>query len=143
MEWGFIYAIGAAVTWGMVYTLDAMVLKSTSPLVLFFIHYGSGALLMLPLIAYFEPGGLKSVTLAVQSNPLLITATTLLAFIAGYAILAAIKGLDAPTASIIEISYPFFVVIFSILIFRSVPNAAFFLGALLLFAGSYVIIRWA
>lgn len=142
MDIGFIYALGAAIVWGLAYTLDQLILESVSPLVLLFVHSALASLVTLPLVLLLEPHGLKAFTYTLQTQTWLVVGTVSLAVLAGFLILASIKALDAQTASIIEISYPFFVVLFSMVIFRSTPSAAFFVGACLLFVGSYIIIRY-
>ena len=143
MEIGFIYAIGASIVWGLAYTLDQLILESVSHLVLLFVHSVLASVVTLPLILLLEPRGLVAFSQTLQTLTWLVLATVTLAVLAGFFILASIKALDAQTASIIEISYPFFVVLFSMLIFRSTPSAAFFLGAGLLFIGSFIVIRYA
>lgn len=48
MNIGFIYAIGAAITWGLVYTIDQKILQGTSPMTLIFVDSLVAAIIMLP-----------------------------------------------------------------------------------------------
>ncbi|MFH0712909.1 MAG: DMT family transporter [Candidatus Jorgensenbacteria bacterium] len=142
METGFIYAIGAAVLWGFIYTIDQKVLSDVAPMTLLFIHAIVATIIVLPLI--FFSNGLTNNILAVgKTNWLLIIFTVALATLANFFILSSIRGLNASIASIIEISYPFFVVLFSYILFRSTPNIYFFIGGILVFLGSFIIIRFA
>ncbi len=58
-------------------------------------------------------------------------------------VFSGIKNLNASIVSMIEIVYPFFVVLFSYFIFRSTPNVYFFVGGFLVFVGSMIIIKFA
>ena len=64
-------------------------------------------------------------------------------FLANFFILSSIKQLGAAHASILEITYPFFVLLFGWLFFGGSVNAYFWLGSALVFAGSAVIIKFA
>jgi len=142
MEIGFIYAIGAAVTWGLVYTIDQKVLFSVSPITLLFIDSIITAIIMLPFI-FFGNSSIKNVLVSGKLNLSLIITSIILAIIANFLIFSGIKILDASTASIIEIAYPFFVVLFSYVFFKSHPNIYFFIGGILIFVGSIIIMKFA
>jgi drug/metabolite transporter (DMT)-like permease len=137
---GFLYALAAALTWGVVYAISQKVLMTTKPLVFLFLGYSLAALLTLPFIL-IQWGSVKNVLLA--SKPLWgwILAGEIFVFLANFFILSSVKELGAPTASILEISYPFFVAIFTALLFGSRVSAQFWIGALLIFVGSAVIIK--
>jgi drug/metabolite transporter (DMT)-like permease len=139
---GFIYAIGAAVTWGLVYALDQKILSNASPLAYLFINSLLSAILVLPFLL-FDHGSIRSILSSNRTIIFLIIASVILATLANFLIFSGIKILGADTASIIEIAYPFFVVFFSYLIFRSTPNMYFFLGGALIFIGSAIIIKFA
>jgi len=139
---GIIYAFAAAVTWGLVYTIDGKILERLSPLALLFIGSVITLILTLPVVI-FDPGSIKSAFSIGKANLWLIILSVALAVLANFFIFSAIKLLDASTASIFEIAYPFFVVLFSAFLLKSVPNFYFFLGAILIFLGSLVIIKLA
>ena len=139
---GLLYAIGAAVTWGVVYTIDQRVLRGASPFALLFIDSILTALLLLPIV-FFEKNSLTSITSSSVRIWLLIVASLILAALANYFIFSAIKILGASTASIFEIAYPFFVILFTSVIFQKAPNVYSLLGAVLIFAGAAVIIAFA
>lgn len=61
-------------------------------------------------------------------------------FFAGFMILLAIQNIGASRAAIFEIAYPFFVVLFSIFLYRAQVNNYFILGSIFLFIGSFIII---
>ncbi len=139
---GLLYAIGAAITWGLVYTIDQRVLRGASPFALLFVDSLITAILLLPII-FFQKNSLASLSGASGRLWLLIIISLVLAAFANFFIFSSIKILGASTASIFEIAYPFFVVIFSYFAFRTSPNLYFLLGALLIFAGSAIIIALA
>lgn len=142
METGFIYAIGAAITWGLVYVIYQTILYNVAPMTFLFVESIIAALIMLPFV-FFDNGSVKEVLVSSKTNLFLILISVVLATLANFLIFSSIKNLNASTASIIEISYPFFVVLFSYVLFRSTPNIYFFIGGLLIFIGSFIIIKFA
>lgn len=142
MEIGFIYAIGAAITWGLVYAIDQKILFGVAPMTLLFINSIITSIIMLPFL-FFSNGSVKDVLVSGKANLPLIIISVVLAALANFLIFSGIKNLNASTASVIEIAYPFFVVLFSYIIFRATPNVYFFIGGMLVFIGSVVIIKFA
>ena len=139
MNIGFIYAIGAAVTWGLVYAIDQKILQGTSPITLLFIDSLVTAVVILPII-FFDHDSIKVLLSSGKTNLSLVFLSLILAALANFLIFSAVKSVGASSASIIEIAYPFFVVLFSIIFFRLAPNIYFFLGGLLIFIGSAIIV---
>lgn len=142
MNIGFIYALGAAIVWGLVYAVDQKILSSVSPVILLFITSLLATLITLPFM-FFDNGSLKVLLGSGKTTLLLILISAFLATLANFLIFSGIKNLNASIASIIEIAYPFFVVIFSFLLFRSTLNVYFFIGGILIFIGSAIIIKFA
>ncbi len=142
MDTGFIYALGAAITWGLVYALDQKILVGIAPVTLVFIDSIFAAMIMLPFVI-FRHGSFKEIIFAGKSNWTLILLLAFFTALANFLILSGIKNLDASRASVIEIAYPFFVVLFSYILFRSTPNMFFFIGAFFVFAGCVIIIKFA
>ena len=138
---GFIYAIGAAVAWGLLYTIDQKILANTSPLVFMFIVFVMGAVLLSPII-FSQHAALASVFALGKTRLLLILCSVILAILANYMILASIQKLGASLASVLEICYPFFVFLFSFLIFGAELNAYVLAGSILIFLGSAIIMRF-
>jgi drug/metabolite transporter (DMT)-like permease len=138
MNSGFIYAIGAAVTWGLVYTIDQKILLNTSPIALLFLDSIITAIIILPFM-FFDHGAIKTLIHSGKSNITLIILSIVFALLANFFIFSAIKSIGASSASIIEIAYPFFVVLFSIIFFQVAPSLPFFIGGLLIFIGSAII----
>ncbi len=142
MNIGFLYALGAAVIWGLMYAVYQKILEGTSPLVMTFLSPILTALVMIPFV-FFIKDPLKSFVGSGKINLLLLLLVITLGIAANFLIYSGIKKLDASTASIIEIAYPFFVVLFSYLLFKSTPNVYFFVGGALIFIGSIIIIKFA
>ena len=140
---GYIYAIGAAFAWGLAYTIDQKILGDISPAVLLFLSFVIGALLLVPAILLGRD--MRSLTtLAASGNIMrmgLILLSICLATLANYLIFSSIQKLGAASASIFEIAYPLFVVLFSFFLFGTTLNGYFLIGALMIFLGSAIIIR--
>lgn len=136
---GFLYAIAAAVTWGLVYTIDQRILRGASPFALLFVDSLITALILLPVLV-FDKGSLASLSGTTSKTWLLIIVSLILAALANFFIFSSIKTIGASYASIFEIAYPFFVVLFSYFVFSVVPSLYFLLGALLIFFGSAIIV---
>jgi len=135
-------AIAAAVGWGLTYAIDQKILGHIAPTTLLFVHSVLAAVLMLPFVLLRDHGGAELWSLG-RVNWTYFIVAIVVATVANVLILSSVKILGASTASIFEIAYPFFVVLFSFFLFRSTPNIYFFLGGALIFVGSMVIIRWA
>jgi drug/metabolite transporter (DMT)-like permease len=136
---GYLYAVGAAVTWGLVYTIDQRILRGASPFALLFIDSLVTALLLLPVLL-FDKGILASLSGTTIKTWLLIIASLILAALANFLIFSSIKTIGASYASIFEIAYPFFVVLFSYFVFSVLPSLYFMLGAVLILCGSAIIV---
>jgi len=50
MESGFIYAIGAAVLWGLIYAIDQKILSSVAPMTMTFVSAVMAAVIVLPFL---------------------------------------------------------------------------------------------
>ena len=139
MSSGYLYAIGAAITWGMVYTFDQRILKGASPFTLLFIDSIITAVILLPVL-FFDKSSIRSMTSLSPKIWILIILSLVLAALANFLIFSSIKILGASTASVFEIAYPFFVVLFTYLIFQTTPSLYFLLGAFLVFSGASIIV---
>ncbi len=138
MNVGFAFALAAAVTWGLVYAIDQRLLAQTSPLTLLFLDSLITAAVLVPFF-WYDGAGLKNVFHAGGPTLALIAVSALLAILAGWFILAGIQLIGAADASVIEIAYPFFVVLFSIILYGFEPTVPFVAGGLLIFAGASLI----
>ena len=137
---GLMYSIGAAVVWGLVYTLDQKILNNLSPSTLLFVSSLIVMIIMLPFVL-FDSEPIKTFMNSGRYNITLVISSVLLAALANFLIFSSIKILNASAASFIEISYPFFVVLFSFIIFRAMPSIYFLLGGILIFLGSFIIFK--
>lgn len=139
---GFIYALLAAITWGLIYALDEKILIKTSPLIFMFVNCLVGTILLLPFIL-FDPQPIKSLIHSDKTTLTLVLLSTVLGVCASIFIFCAIQKLGASTASIFEICYPFFVMFFCYLLFQTNLNFYFFVGSVMMFLGSFVIIKFS
>lgn len=142
---GFIYALGSAISWGLIYTINQKMLTHNSPLAVMFIQALITATIMLPIyIIYLAISGESAIQILYlnKANTLYFLLISFLTASGLFLIFSSIKLLGVSTASIIEISYPFFIVIFGYIFFKSTVNAYFLLGSLLIFIGSVIIIKF-
>ncbi len=140
---GLAFAIGAAIVWGLVYVLDQKILTKASPLTLLFLGSLITAIITLPIVLS-NWGSVKLIIFSKGRQILyLIIATQILATLANFFIFSSIQKLGAPTASMFEITYPFFVAIFTLILFGGSLNAYFWIGALFMFLGGAIIIKFA
>ena len=123
----------------MVYVIDQKILYGVNPLTLLFIDSLLATIIMLPFI-FFENGSVKILLNSGKMNILLIVLSVILAALANFLIFSGIKSLGSSRASIIEIAYPFFVVLFAYIFFGSKPNVWFFIGGALIFIGSVIVV---
>lgn len=137
---GLLYSLGAAIVWGLVYTLDQKILHNLSPVVLLFYTSVITAIILLPVVI-FKTDMIKSILSLNKYNILLILFSIFLGIGANLLIFSGIKTLGASTSSFLEISYPFFVVLFSSILFRIYPNIYFILGGIIIFIGSLIIVK--
>jgi drug/metabolite transporter (DMT)-like permease len=138
MTTGLLYAFGAAITWGFVYTIDQKILMNVSPLPLLFIDAVITLIIMLPFAVY-QRAEIRAALSSGWNNVGLMVLAVALAVIASYLIYCGIQLLGAPTASVIEIAYPFFVVLFTLIFFRTAPSMYVYIGGLLIFSGAALI----
>lgn len=136
----YMAALGAALTWGIHYPLVGFAMQRIS-------LFGTLLITILPVIfvAPFFAGQLNTDMQTFRGLPAAeqwMISITGLTSIAGTAfVFLAISSKNATLASLIEITYPVFVAVFSYLIFRHVHiNASVILGGLLVVLGAGLII---
>jgi drug/metabolite transporter (DMT)-like permease len=136
----YVPAIAAAVVWGLHYPLIENALRRLSlPTVVLL------TALPMVLVALAFPARLAAdwrTVMAMPTGERLLIALIALTSLTGTVLLyLAVRGRNATLASLIEISYPAFVAVFAWLLFREWQlNTGVMLGALLVFAGSALII---
>jgi drug/metabolite transporter (DMT)-like permease len=138
-----VYAIAASVCWGMSYAASSEILKKGFSPLLFFFGYSLfctlGASVSL-LISGSLPNIWKRVDLGRADMGWFIFSIAIGA-LGAYLTYAAMSAKNPTLASLIEISYPFFVVLFTWVFFRQCQlNLSTMIGGLLILAGVFVII---
>jgi len=137
---GYTLAILAAVLWGLTYCLDERVLVGMSVFKVYFLHCLGGAFIAgVILLAQGEsPGAMLRLAAPGVSTPLvlltLVTATS-----AALAILGSIQLLGAGTSAVLEISYPLFVAVFSVLFFGGRLEWPVVVGGGFIFVGAAIV----
>ncbi len=138
---GYILAFVAAVLWGLTYCLDERVLESLSVPKLYFLHSLCGVLVAgaILLCQGNSIGSLLHIDRATISLPL-VAVTLVTATAAAFAILGSIQLLGAGTSAVLEISYPLFVALFSVLLFQGQLELPLVIGGIFIFIGSAIIV---
>lgn len=139
-----IYALAAAILWGSSYAASGPIFRSgMTPLVFYFCYSLVGVVTAVTVLLF---GG-KGASMLLQVRRLEVSHAWLLLFSLLAASLGALmtymaSGAKNPTlASLIEISYPLFVVLFTWLFFREFQlNLMTMLGALLVISGITIIL---
>lgn len=135
---GYLYAVMAAGTWGLVYVLEQRVLRDFSPVTVAFACALFGALALAP----FAIGHVSAVISEARANFgswAWLVAVGLVAAVANVLITTSIRELSAPVAAVLEVSYPLFVAIGGALLFGFKLSPQFAVGALLIMAGAGII----
>jgi drug/metabolite transporter (DMT)-like permease len=143
MIW-LLYALGAALIWGINYAVSGRLLeKGMSPQTLFFIDMVFGSLAM---AAFLTLTGRWSTTFlelrSAQPDLKWLILAVVAAASAGLLIFMSIEAKNATVASLIEVSYPLFTAFFVWAFFRqNTINVATVIGALLIFVGVVIVAR--
>lgn len=137
----FIYAIFSAIIWGANYLFYEKVLSRISISTLYFIDLTVGAIVFL-LFALFSNSFQKDLYTIQNSKSLLVLvlATVITSILANLFIALAIQSKNATLSTLIEISYPIFIIIIAYLLFREnnlTPSVL--VGGTLIFSGIAVI----
>lgn len=139
---GLIFAIGSAITWGLVYNLDQKILTKTSLLGMFFLSSLITMIVTLPFVLY-QWESLKPVLFLNNKQFLsLFVVTQLMVILAEFLMFSSIRLIGAPVASIFEFTAPLFVGIFALLLFGGSLNMYFWAGAILMFLGGIIITKF-
>jgi len=138
---GFGLAVLASVLWGLTYCLDEKVLSSLSVFKLYFLHCLCGVLVagMILLAQGTSPAGLLTFDRA-KASLSLVGLTLLTATAAALSILASIQMLGATKSAVLEISYPLFVAVFSVVLFKGQLQMPVVVGGIFIFIGSAIIV---
>jgi drug/metabolite transporter (DMT)-like permease len=143
MLW-LLYALGAALIWGINYAVSGRLLeRGMSPQTLFFVDLVFGTLALGAMITF---SGRWSATISELQNArpdfVWLVIAVAAAAAAGLLIFMSIEAKNATVASLIEVTYPLFTALFAWALFRqSTLNAATIIGALFIFAGVLIVAR--
>jgi uncharacterized membrane protein len=138
----FVYALSAAVIWGISYAASGRAIeRGVSPLVFFTLYAAVGALMGFgALTATGKLATFPDEIRAVGKDWTWLAIAVVTSGIGALLIYMAIGEKNATLASLIEISYPLFVAFFAWLFFREMQlNAATVLGAALIISGVGVV----
>jgi len=139
--YGFGLAVLASILWGLTYCLDERLLSSLSVVKLYFLHCLCGVLVagVVMLLQGTPPAALFWIDTAKASLPL-VGLTLLTATAATLSILGSIHFLGANKSAVLEISYPLFVALFSVLFFKGQLQMPVVVGGVFIFIGSAIIV---
>lgn len=139
-NYGLGLAVLASVLWGLTYCLDERLLASLSVVKVYFLHCLCGVLVAgaVMLLQGTSPAALFSIDTAKASLPL-VGLTLLTATAATLSILGSIQFLGANKSAVLEISYPLFVALFSVLFFKGQLQLPVLIGGMFIFLGSSII----
>ena len=138
----FVYALSAAVIWGISYAASGRAIeRGLSPLVFFTLYAAVATVMGLgALLATGKLGLLKRIGHTIGDDVLWLWVAVITSGIGALLIYLAIGEKNATLASLIEISYPVFVACFAWLFFREVPfNGLTLVGAVLILGGVAVV----
>lgn len=139
MSLGYLLAFMAAVLWGLTYCLDERILASISIPKLYFLHSLCGVLVAAAILVS-QGTSLAGMFHVDRATVPLLAVTLVTATAAAFAILGSIQALGAGTSAILEISYPLFVALFSVLLFKGQLELPIILGGIFIFVGSAIIV---
>jgi len=138
-----IYAVAASVCWGMSYAASSEILKKGFSPLIFFFGYSLSCTLV-ALISLLTSGALPNIWKFAnleRSDVGWFSFSIAIGALGAYLTYAAMSAKNPTLASLIEISYPFFVVLFTWVFFRQCQlNLSTMIGGLLLLAGVFIII---
>ncbi len=138
----FVYALSAAVIWGVSYAASGRAIERGIPPALFFTLYAAVATVMglAALLATGRLGMLFRIRGVIGDDWVWLVVAVVTSGVGALLIYLAIGEKNATLASLIEISYPLFVAFFAWAFFREVQfNAMTVLGAALILGGVAVV----
>lgn len=137
-----VYALLAAILWGLNYSLSERILNSISPVSLLAMEMVIGGIFF-AIISYFTTWKQDWQRLMTESNLFWITlAEILVVVLASFCIVISIRAKNATAAGIIELIYPLFIIFFSWVLFReNHVTASVIAGGIFIFIGVLLISR--
>jgi len=139
MTW-YIYALGAAIIWGVHYNLLARAMTTISPLTAYWMPT-TIMVLGMPLFYKTLYKDLQSIIAADWKVQLAVSIISFTSFAATMCLYKAIQSHNAVHASLIEITFPVFVAIFAFVFFgQNHFSVGTIIGGLLIMLGAGIII---
>ena len=136
----YIAALGAAIVWGVHYPLIDFAMKRVSVYSVLLLSVIPVFLLM-PVFMRDIANDIDSFKLLPSHEQLMVVAVGITSTLGAVLLYISINNKNATLASLIEITYPLFVVIFSYLFFKQLHvNASVIVGGLMILAGAGMII---
>ncbi|MCK5395267.1 MAG: DMT family transporter [Gammaproteobacteria bacterium] len=136
----YVAALGAAITWGIYYPLVDMALKRISLYSIILLSM-IPVLLVMPLFLKTVSNDIETVKTLPASEQWIIVSLGLIGLFGEVMVYLAISAKNATLASLIEMTYPVFVVLFAYLFYRQMHvTASVFVGGLMIFVGAGLII---
>lgn len=137
-----IYALLAAILWGLNYSLSERILNSISPVSLLAMEMVVGGIIF-STIAGFTTWKQDWQRLMVESNLFWITlAEIVVVVVASLCIVLSVRAKNATAAGIIELIYPLFIIFFSWVLFReNHVNSSVISGGIFICIGVLLISR--
>ncbi|CEK11873.1 DMT family transporter [Legionella hackeliae] len=135
-----VFAVTAALLWGLNYSLAEKVLRSISPLTLLALEMLAGALVF-SLLAYFTTFKKDLALLLSDSYVLWLTILeVIIVLAASFFIVYSIHFKNATLAGIIELIYPLFIILFTWLLFgENHVDMSVIIGGIMIFIGVLMI----
>ncbi|WED43264.1 DMT family transporter [Legionella cardiaca] len=135
-----VFAITAALLWGLNYSLAEKILQSISPVTLLAFEMLIGGFLFF-IISYFTSFRRDLALLIAEPTVLWLTITEIIIVIAAsFFIVCSIQFKNATLAGIIELIYPLFIILFTWLLFgENHVDLSVIIGGALIFIGVLVI----
>jgi drug/metabolite transporter (DMT)-like permease len=135
-----IYAISAAILWGLNYSLTEKILKSISFFTLLFAQAAIGTLVYLIIVLFKGDFKTEITHLSKTGNVKLLAIAIATYIVANIFISISIQSKNATLAGIIELAYPIFTVLFTWLLFKQVHvNWSVIAGGLCIGIGVFLI----
>jgi len=139
--YGYALALLASALWGLTYCLDQRLLESLSAPRVYLLHAASGlAMISAVLLVQGRFPTDASWLRATGISGWFVAATMAVSMVASLAIFGSIQLLGASKAAVLEISYPLFVALFALLLFRQPLETPVLVGGLFIFVGSTIIV---
>ncbi len=133
-------ALAAAITWGIYYPLVDMALKKISLYSVILLSM-IPVLLVMPFFMKTVSDDLETVRTLPVHEQWVFASLGLIGLFGEVMVYLAITGKNATLASLIEMTYPVFVVIFAYVLYRQIHvTASVFIGGLMIFIGAGLII---